>query len=63
MRKKIVISAVLLVIGFSLLITAIMVELPDMLKWVLLAVAVLLNVSVGAAAMKAGIQEMRPEKR
>lgn len=63
MRKKILISAVLLVIGFSLLITVILVELPDTLKWALLAVAILLNVSVGAVAMRAGIKEMRPEKR
>ncbi|WP_158232787.1 hypothetical protein [Sporosarcina sp. P17b] len=53
----------MLVIGFTFLFLAIFLNLPEKLKWLFLAVAVILNVTSAVAAMRMGLREMKPDKR
>ena len=63
MRKKLSIYLLMLVIGFTFLFLAIFVELPDIVKWVFLGIAIILNVTSAIGAMRIGLHEMKPEKR
>lgn len=61
--KKLSIYLLMLVIGFTFLFLAIFLDLPEKLKWLFLAVAVILNVTSAVAAMRMGLREMKPDKR
>ncbi|WP_301108032.1 hypothetical protein [Sporosarcina sp.] len=62
MPKKLAIYLFMLAVGFTFLILAIMLELPDIVKWIFLAIAVILNLTSAIAAMKIGLQQMKPDK-
>lgn len=53
----------MLAVGFTFLIVAIMLELPEKVKWLLLAIAIILNVTSAVAAMRIGLRQMKPDKR
>ncbi|ARF17018.1 hypothetical protein CSV61_14510 [Sporosarcina sp. P3] len=63
MSKKLSIYLSMLVIGFTLLLLAIFLDLPEKLKWLFLVIAVILNVTSAVAAMRIGLKEMKPNKR
>lgn len=62
MPKKLATYLVMLAVGFTFLILAIMLDLPDIVKWILLAIALILNITSAIAAMKIGLREMKPDK-
>ncbi|GKV65300.1 MULTISPECIES: hypothetical protein [Sporosarcina] len=61
MPKKLAIYLVMLAVGFTFLILAIMLDLPDIVKWLFLGIAVILNVTSAIAAMRIGLREMKPD--
>ena len=63
MNKKLSIYILMLAIGFTFLFLAIFLDLPEKLKWLFLAIAVILNVTSAIAAMRIGLREMKPDKR
>ncbi len=63
MRKKLSIYLLMLVIGFTFLLLAIFLNLPEIVKWLFIGIAIILNVTSAIAAMRIGLQEMKPEKR
>ncbi|PIC64843.1 hypothetical protein CSV79_04265 [Sporosarcina sp. P13] len=63
MNKKLSIYLLMLAIGFTLLILAIILDLPEKLQWLFLAIAIILNVTSAVAAMRIGLREMKPDKR
>ncbi|WP_153731441.1 hypothetical protein [Sporosarcina obsidiansis] len=63
MSKKLSIYLFMLAIGCTFLALAILIDLPEKVKWLFLAIAVILNVTSAAAAMKFGLQQMKPDKR
>lgn len=58
--KKLFIYLLMLAIGFTFLVLAIVLDLPEKAKWLLLAIAITLNVISAVAAMKYGLKEMKP---
>lgn len=63
MPKKLSIYLLMLAIGFTFLFMTIFLDLPEKLKWLFLAIAVILNVTSAVAAMRIGLREMKPDKR
>ncbi|MFS0576280.1 hypothetical protein AB1K83_11640 [Sporosarcina sp. 179-K 3D1 HS] len=60
MSKKLYRYLFMLVIGCALLVVALTVHLPDTLKWVCVGLALILNITSAIAAMRAGLQQMKP---
>ncbi|MFD1928239.1 hypothetical protein ACFSFY_09225 [Sporosarcina siberiensis] len=60
MFKKLFIYLLMLVIGCTFLVLAIFLDLPEKFKWLLLAIAIILNGISAVAAMKYGLKEMKP---
>lgn len=63
MSKKLAIYLSMLVIGFTFLFLAVFLDLPEKLKWLFLAIAIILNVTSAVAAMRIGLKEMKPSKK
>ncbi|ARJ38562.1 hypothetical protein CSV71_08305 [Sporosarcina sp. P21c] len=63
MSKKLAIYLSMLVIGFAFLFSAVFLDLPEKLKWLFLAIAIILNVTCAVAAMRIGLKEMKPIKK
>lgn len=63
MPKKLSTYLVMLAIGFTLLLLALFLELPEKVKWAFLAIAVVLNVTSAIAAMRIGLREMKPDNK
>ncbi len=61
--KKLAMYLSMLVIGFTFLFLAIFLDLPEKLKWLFLAIAIILNVTCAIAAMRIGLNEMKPSKK
>ena len=62
-NKKLSIYLLMLAIGFTFLILAIILDLPQKLQWLFLAIAIVLNITSAVAAMRIGLQQMKPDKR
>ncbi|PIC86807.1 hypothetical protein CSV72_06800 [Sporosarcina sp. P20a] len=63
MSKKLALYLSMLVIGFTFLFLAIFLDVPEKLKWLFLAIAIILNVNCAVAAMRIGLKEMKPNKK
>ena len=62
MSKKLLTYLIMLAVGFTFLILAIILDLPEKVKWLFLGISVVLNVTSAIAAMKIGLREMKPTK-
>ncbi|WP_342536326.1 hypothetical protein [Sporosarcina sp. FSL K6-3508] len=62
MSKKLLTYLIMLAVGFTFLILAIILDFPEKVKWLFLGIAVVLNVTSAIAAMKIGLREMKPTK-
>lgn len=62
LTKKLAVYLVMLAVGFTFLILAIVLELPQKLQWLFLAIAIVLNVTSAIAAMRIGLRQMKPTK-
>ncbi|WP_438318721.1 hypothetical protein [Sporosarcina sp. FA9] len=60
MFKKLFIYILMLAIGCTFLVLAIVLDFPEKIKWPLLAIAIILNGISAVAAMKYGLKEMKP---
>ncbi|MDV6378321.1 hypothetical protein ORD22_08685 [Sporosarcina sp. GW1-11] len=63
MTKKLSLYLLMLAIGFTCLILAIMLDLPEKVKWLFIAIAISINVTIAIGAMRIGLREMKPGKR
>ncbi|MHA6261020.1 hypothetical protein ACXYMX_14130 [Sporosarcina sp. CAU 1771] len=59
--KKLYVYIIMLGIGCTFLVLANVLDVSDKLKWVFLALAILLNLTTAVVAMRYGLKEMRPK--